>query len=115
VLNKIFVCIGLSDLIHKAAYSGGLSRSLYAPRFNVDNIDSSMLQEFRRRNFSNDRLTLVGVGIQHEELIRYTDLFRLNAASSGNARPPSKYIGGELRHDSDSELVHVALAHEGSR
>ena len=84
---------GLVDLIHQAAFRNGLSRSLYAPRFNVSNLNSELLQEFRAKNVTANQTTLVGVGINHQDLLKYSDLFRLPEAAKDSARQQSKYLG----------------------
>lgn len=100
------------DLIHKAAFKNALSNSLYAPRFNLGNLNSETLEEFRSKKFTSNRLTLVGLGIRHDDMIRFADQFRLPAGES--SRQPAKYHGSEIRDDNLNELVHVALAAEGS-
>lgn len=104
----------LVDLIHRAAFRNGLSRSLYAPRYNLGNIDSDLLASFRGKHFTANNLTLVGTGVGHEDLVSFSDLFRLPEASAGYTREQAKYLGSEVREDNLSEVVHVALAAEGA-
>ena len=82
------------DLIHRASFAGGLANSLYAPRYNVGNLDSDVLQEFRRRNFTSNRLTLVGVGINHEDLLRHADFFRLPGPAADFSREKTRFLPG---------------------
>jgi ubiquinol-cytochrome c reductase core subunit 2 len=103
----------LVDLTHRASFSGGLANSLYAPRYNAGNLDSDVLQEFRRRNFTANRLTLVGVGINHEDLLRHAEFFRLPGPAADFSREKTRFLPSELRHEDLSELVHLALATEG--
>jgi ubiquinol-cytochrome c reductase core subunit 2 len=82
------------ELIHRAAFRNGLANSLYAPRYNVHGLTSELLQAFRQRNFTANRLTLVGVGISHDDLIRRAAVFRLPAAAANTAaRQATKYLG----------------------
>lgn len=101
------------DLVHKASFAGGLSNSLTAPRFNAHSLDGDVLAEFRRRNFTLNRLTLVGVGIKHDELLRHAELFRLPGPAADYSKDKSRFLPSELRQDSGSELVHFALTAEG--
>jgi len=101
----------IGDLIHRAAFRNSLSRSLYAPRFNLSNLNSETLHQFRERVFSQNRLTIVGLGINHDELVRNADKFRL--PNVNYTRQAAKYINSEVLEDTESELVHVAVAHEG--
>lgn len=80
-------------MIHRAAFRSGLSRSLYAPRYNAHHLDSDLLHNFRTRTFTSNRLTLVGLGVQHEDLVRYADLFRLPGPDANFSRQPTKYLG----------------------
>lgn len=102
------------ELIHRAAFRNGLSRSIYAPRYNLANLTSELLQEYRERNFTSNHLTLVGLGMKHEDLVHFSDLFRLPEASKDYSREPTKYLGSEVREENLSPLVHVALATEGA-
>lgn len=64
-------------MIHKASYKNALSNSIYAPRFNVSNLQPELLVGFREKNFTLNRLTLIGLGVEHDDLIRFADQFRL--------------------------------------
>ncbi len=81
-------------MLHRAAFRSGLSNSLYAPRFNLHNLTSEALHAFRARNFTANRLTLVGVGINHDDLVRHAGVFRL-PTEAGAARQPAKYLGSK--------------------
>jgi len=104
----------VNDLIHRASFKSGLSRSLFAPRYNAHHLESDLLHEFRARTFTSNRLSLVGLGVQHEDLIRFADLFRLPGPAANFSRQPAKYLGSEIREENLSNLVHVALAAEGA-
>ena len=128
---------GLVDLIHRASFRNGLSNPLYAPRFNVGNIDGELLNSFRSKHFTNNRVTLVGLGLKHEDLVRNTELVRLAAGTASFARQKPKFIScqsslflflllqllflysvffkAEIREDNDAELVHAAIGLEGAR
>lgn len=101
------------ELIHKAAFKNGLDKSLYAPRYNLGNLNNTTLEEFRSQTFNTNNLTLIGTGVKHEELVQYSDLFRLSG-KAGAARTKSSYNGGEIREENSSQLVHVVLAAEGA-
>lgn len=102
-----------ADLIHKSSFkSGGLSNALYAPRYNASNLNTQLLHQFREENFANDRLVLVGFGLKHDDLLKYSDFFRLQAKAK-QTRQQAKFVSSELREDNDSDLVHVGLTGEG--
>ncbi len=102
------------ELLHQAAFRNGLSRSLYAPRYNLGNLGSELLTEFRAQNFTASNLLLVGTGVSHDGLLKFSDLFRLPEGSAKVAREHSRYLGAELRENNTSEVVHAALAVEGA-
>lgn len=104
----------LSDMIHSASFRSGLSNTLYAPRYNLHNIDANLLKQFRNRNFTLNRLALVGLGISHDDLIKYAEFFRLPSQADGAARQASKFLGTEIRDENNSQLVHVAIGAEGA-
>lgn len=104
----------LSDLIHRASYKSGLSNSLYAPRFNLHELNSELLEEFRLQNFTSNRLVLVGLGLPHDQLLRYSDLFRLPASTTNLTRKPTKFIKSEIREENGTDIVHVAISGEGA-
>jgi hypothetical protein len=66
---------------------------LFAPRYNAHHLESDLLHEFRARTFTSNRLSLVGLGVQHEDLIRFADLFRLPGPAANFSRQPAKYLG----------------------
>jgi hypothetical protein len=84
-------------LIHRAAFRNGLSRSLYAPRFNLSNLNSETLEEFRQQNFTSNHLALIGLGMKHEELVKFSDLFRLPGPAANYSRQVSKYLGCQFQ------------------
>lgn len=103
----------LSDLIHRASFRDGLGNSLYAPRFNATSIDSDLLQSFRHKHFTNDRVTLVGLGIRHDDILRSAELVRLEKGAN-YSRPKSKFTPSEIREEIGSDLVQVAIGLEGA-
>ena len=78
--------IRVVDLIHRAAFRNALSNPLYAPRYNLHHLNSETLQGFRTRNFAANRLTLVGLGVKHEDLVRHANLFRLPNSTNATDR-----------------------------
>ena len=95
------------------AYKNALSRPLFAPRFNLHHLDEHTLKEFRNQNLTANRLSVIGVGIRHDDLVRIADQYRLPAGQLN--RQKAKYIGGEIREENQTSLVHIALAAEGAR
>lgn len=103
----------IGDLIHKASFRDGLRNSLYAPRYNAGQIDSELIQNFRNKHFTNDRVSLVGVGIRHDDILRSADLIRLSASAGNVSRQKSQFTPSEIREENNSSLVHAAIGFEG--
>jgi hypothetical protein len=85
----------LVELAHQASFASGLANSLYAPRFNTG-LDGDALQDFRRRTFTANRLTLVGVGIRHDDLLRHAEFFRLPGPAADFSRDKSRFLPCKL-------------------
>jgi len=108
----------VSELLHKAAYCNntlGLStlaseRSM--PYFSPDTIRSFMLD-----HFAPERMTIVGVNIDHAELSKWTmrSFADYNAITmKKREEPKAVYTGGDLRMDGSTPHCHVALGFESS-
>jgi predicted Zn-dependent peptidase len=115
----------LNDLLHEAAFKGGLSRSLSVSSDMLKKLSHRQMYTFHSHYYTPDRISLVGTGCNHQTLVQLADKFRFSPLDCvytpgfGNLKlidsepEPSKYKGGELRHDTQSSLVHIALAYEG--
>ncbi|KAL8558419.1 hypothetical protein ACOMHN_064766 [Nucella lapillus] len=100
------------DLMHQAAFRDTLGRSLYAPEFMVGRYSPEQLLHFMKAYYSTGRLALVGVGVDHEEMVGYAQKFSPFSAAN-IAHDTAKYYGGEMRRDTGGDLTYVALAFEG--
>lgn len=83
------------DLLHQAAFRDTLGHSLYAPEYNIGKYHPDQLLHYMKTYFSTGRLALVGIGVNHDELI--TQAKRLTPFSSAAiAANKAKYYGGEF-------------------
>jgi len=104
----------LSELVHEAAFrQTPLSRSLYCNPNNVSRILNGMLLDFVEDHFTVDRMAILGIGVDHEDLLddvsRYFDASRSKPATPV-ASLPSKFHGGsDLRQDDGGNTVVAAL------
>jgi len=115
----------LNDLLHEAAFKGGLSRSLSVSPDMLKKLSHRQMYTFHSHYYTPDRISLVATGCNHATLVQLADRFRFSPLDCvytpgfGNLKlidsepEPSKYKGGELRRDTQSSLVHIALACEG--
>lgn len=99
------------DLLHKAAYRRGLGNSIYIPKHQIGKISSETLQHYVNTNFKSNRAAVIGLGVDHGELVRYAQSLGLNTGSDEVGS--SKYLGGEIRSDKGGDLAYIAIAGEG--
>eukprot|EP00916_Digyalum_oweni_P017939 GHVL01029766.1.p1 GENE.GHVL01029766.1~~GHVL01029766.1.p1 ORF type:complete len:456 (-),score=47.43 GHVL01029766.1:467-1834(-) len=100
------------DLLHQAAFRDTLGRSLYAPDFMLGKYSTEQLLHFMKTYFSTGRLALVGVGVDHDDLLAQAKQFT-PFASAAIANDKAKYSGGEIRVDNGGDLTYAAVAVEG--
>jgi len=101
------------ELAHKAAYRTGLGRSIYCPDFALGRLNSDMLQDFVSETFTVPRMAVLGLGVDHDELV---DLCTKMKPQKGEGRPtpPSVFHEGqEIRDDDGSGVANVALLFQG--
>ena len=84
---------GVYDLLHQAAFRDTLGRSLYAPEYMIGKYSPEQLLHFMKTYISTNRIALVGVGVDHDELLtRAKSLTPFAAAEIANDK--AKYHGG---------------------
>ena len=84
---------GVFDLLHQAAFRDTLGRSLYAPEHMVGHFSPEQLLHYMKGYFSAGRLALVGVGVDHCELMEQAKHF-VPFCSADIACDKAKYSGG---------------------
>ena len=104
--------IQLTEALHKAAFKGGLRKSLYTPKHMVGKHTTDNLLEYVKKRFVSPNTVVVGYGVDHQQLVEMVGK-GINLGSSAAGKCNAKYIGGELHIDSSSNLTYVALASEG--
>jgi len=101
------------ELLHEVAFRNGLNKSLYAPDFMIGHYSPEMLQEFVSANLTAGRMTVTGVGMEHDQLMEYANKIQL-AAGKGAAIEKTKYVGGERRVETGSPLTYVGVVTQGA-
>lgn len=104
--------VKIVELLHQAAYKSALNRSLFANEASFGRVTADRLAEFREKNFTADRLSLIGIGVKHDYLIRAAEKYRFTSGSS-TKQEEAKYLGSELRQENSNQQVHMAFALEG--
>jgi len=97
------------ELLHEAAFRGGLGNSLYCPANKVGSHSTAQLGQFVAKHFTSNRAALLGIGISHQQLTKYSELLELEGGA-GPGVAASKYVGGEARLETGGGLACVALA-----
>ena len=103
----------LVDLLHRAAFKGGLSNSLYCKSFNVGNHTQAQLLEYTRNYFTSNNTVVCGLGVDHDQLVNLVQKeFELGSVNS-EEKNKSKYIGGDCRTPFNSKLTFATVVTEG--
>jgi len=96
------------ELLHQAAFRSGLGNSLYTAPHKVGSHSPASLQEFVTKHFTTNRAALVGVGMSHATLNKYSSLLGLESGAGPSSA--STYYGGEIRNETGGSLAYVTLA-----
>lgn len=85
----------LMEDIHKYAFRSGLCNSVYSPSYNIHSLSHDDLNHFVKKNFTAKRMTLVGIGVNHDDLVSQANLSFGNVPSGSPAdQPLAEYVGG---------------------
>lgn len=104
----------LADLLHRAAFRGGLSNSLFIKSFNLSNNSQEKLLSFTRNHFVATNTTVVGLGVDHDDLVGLVQKeLELSSVSSVGEQNKSKYIGGDCRQPFNTKLTFATVVTEG--
>lgn len=102
------------ELVHKAAFHGGLGNSIFCPKHQISKLSSEALQHFYASNFTTNRCAVVGVGIDHQLLVGFAQSLHLESGA-GKEVGSQKYSGnGEARKDKATSSASVVIAGEGA-
>jgi len=102
------------DLLHKAAFRDGpLGNSLFAHDFNIGKVKHDALAKFAASRLVTGEAAIVGINVNHGDLLSYATEQAPIVAGQGLPLPTSNYIGGEVRKPTRGSLAHVAIAGPG--
>lgn len=106
--------INVVEELHRIAFRRTLGNSLYCLPHRAGKFTSDVLKSYTSEIYVGQRMALVGVGVDHNELV---DLAKgaLSFLPEGEAAPKeaTKYHGGEVLTFRPGPLVHAILATEG--
>lgn len=106
--------VRLLEILHSAAFKGGLSHPLVSPGFMIGKHDRSMLLDYMESNFVNSRMAVVGSGISLEELVDGVERSLQMNSSAPPAIPKSKFVANTIRKATPLPASLVAVASEGA-
>lgn len=108
------------ELLHVAAYKDDtLGHALYATEQDLPLCTPENIKNFISQECTPDRLTVVGVNVDFQELCKWTarsfaEQGHLQSVASGGGRElqPAKYTGGEVRMARPNPLAHLIFGWE---
>lgn len=114
------------DHLHATAFQGQpLGRTILGPKENIQSIQRDDLVGYIKRNYTADRMVLVGAGgVPHQQLVELAEkhfsalptelpTYRSSAIVAEQRRKPD-FVGSEVRlRDDTIPTAHIAIAVEG--
>ncbi|XP_070579542.1 cytochrome b-c1 complex subunit 2, mitochondrial-like [Ptychodera flava] len=105
--------VDLMERLHAAAFRNTLANSIYCPEHNIGKLSPSVLHDFRQKHYTSSNMALVGLGVDHGQLLSYAESLNLQLGAV-TAKAAPKYAGGEhSRQQSNDPLTQVVMATEG--
>lgn len=103
------------DLIHRAAYrNGSLANSVNAKSHEVGKISYQQLQNFSNSRLVSGEAVLLGVNVDHSDLLGYAQAQNVVTEGRGQGAVSSPYIGGTQIIPGPGAFAHVIIAGEGA-
>lgn len=105
--------VELIEALHKAAYrESTLGGSIFTPEHRVGRNTPDVLRDYMAQNYTSSRVALVGVGVDHDQLLQYSKQLTMPVGTGAEAQK-AVFGGGEVRIDTGNPLVHAAVVTEG--
>lgn len=101
------------ELAHSAAFRRGLGESLYA--INEKFLNSRNIGEYAKKAYVKSNIAIVGSGLEHGEVAKWTGEF-FGSAATGAAleSPATQYFGGQVRVTDGNIPSSYVIAFPGS-
>ncbi|KAI0216681.1 Cytochrome b-c1 complex subunit 2, mitochondrial [Lamellibrachia satsuma] len=106
--------IRLIEALHRASFRNTLGNSLYTPDYCIGSYSAEQLAEFVSSNYISGNMSIVGVGVDQEDLLQFVKKY-FNKVGSGNGPSieKAKFHGDEVRINAPGSLIHASIASEG--
>jgi ubiquinol-cytochrome c reductase core subunit 2 len=109
--------IQVFERLHQVAFRNGLGNPIYATDEALAEFNRADIQAYASEHFTADKISIVGTGVAHEELMELVDeaMEGLNLPkSSSTASKKTKYFGGEARFEGGpSSTSQYVIAYPG--
>jgi len=105
------------EYLHQAAYRNTLGQSLFCPEHKLGAQQPDALNSFFKSHYKPSNMAIVATGCELSELIhslQHVLGFGKGSMESVAEKTKSTYHGGEVRVDTNDELVHVAVVTPGA-
>ncbi|GIL47716.1 hypothetical protein Vafri_4475 [Volvox africanus] len=103
----------VTEVLHRAAFDGGLGNSLVVDPAVVDGFTNEALKEYLASIITPSRVLLAGVGVEHADITQLAGPLVNLAAASTAAPAASKYVGGSMNIIAPTApLTYVGLGFE---
>lgn len=96
------------ELLHKAAFRGGLGNSVFCPDYLVGKHSSETMQHYFAANCTTNRAAVTGVGVDHQLLVGFAQSLGLESGAGSAVK--STFNTGEVRRNGAGSRAAVAVA-----
>lgn len=89
----------LPELIHIAAFEGGLGNALLCPDDRLESMTPQLMKDYRKRLYTPDRIVAAFVSVDHDRAVELTEKYLGNMVNTCNEKvikPKSDYVAREI-------------------
>lgn len=104
--------VAFTESVHRAAFRGTFGQAVVAPASSVGNVCASKVKAFAEANFKGGRTVVVGLNVNHKDLVSAVSGLSTLAAGTPAVKP-LKYFGGESYTQTAGANALVYIGHEG--
>jgi len=102
------------ELLHKAAFRGGLGNSVYCNELKLGGYGSADLEGFAKQQTVGGGISVVGTNVDHGELVRYAKDLLSGLPGGASDAAGQTYYGGDLRSTTSTGFCYASLVGAGA-
>lgn len=107
-VKRISDAVKAVELLHEATFVGGLGNSIFCPKHQIGKLSSETLQHYFANTCTTNRAAVVGVGIDHRELVGFAQSLHLENGAGVDS--PTTVAGpSEIRWEKGGRNASVAV------